>query len=64
MRYAELSNLYDQLGKTTKRLEKTEIIANFLKETKQEDLEEVICLLNGRVFPLWDNRIFESKKRL
>ena len=64
MRYAELSNLYDQLGKTTKRLEKTEIIANFLKETKQEDLEEVICLLNGRVFPLWDNRKIGFSDRL
>ncbi len=64
MRYAELSNLYDQLGNTTKRLEKTEIIANFLKKTEEEDLENVICLLNGRVFPLWDNRKIGFNARL
>lgn len=64
MRYAKLSNLYDQLVSTTKRLEKTEIIANFLKNTKKEDLENVVCLLNGRVFPLWDSRKIGFSSRL
>ena len=64
MRYTELSKLYDQLASTTKRLEKTEIIANFLKKTKKDDLENVVCLLNGRVFPLWDNRKIGFSSRL
>lgn len=64
MRYTKLSKLYDQLVGTTKRLEKTEIIANFLKKTKKDDLENVVCLLNGRVFPLWDNRKIGFSSRL
>ncbi len=59
-----MSKLYDRLVGTTKRLEKTEIIANFLKKTKKEDLENVLCLLNGRVFPLWDNRKIGFSSRL
>ncbi len=64
MDYSELVKLYDDLVGTAKRLEKTEIIANFLKKTENDDLENVISLLNGRVFPLWDGRKIGFSSRL
>ncbi|MBT3865886.1 ATP-dependent DNA ligase [Candidatus Woesearchaeota archaeon] len=64
MRYVELAELYNRLADTSKRLEKTDIIADFLKNTKKEDLENVVCLLNGRVFPLWDSRKIGFSSRL
>ncbi len=54
MKYIELANLYQQLESTTKRLEKTKYIEEFLKKVPNEDLSNIILLLQGRVFPVWD----------
>ena len=54
MKYQALAGLYDRLDSTTKRLEKTEILADFLRKVPAEELPEVILLLQGRVFPAWD----------
>ena len=56
MRYLELAELYQKLEKTTKRLEKTHIIAEFLKDIPNaqaardyvktfalEHIEELLC---------------------
>lgn len=56
MRYLELAKIYEKLESTTKRLEKTYYLSEFLKVTPAEELEMIILLLNGRVFPLWDER--------
>mgnify|MGYP001481470470 CR=1 FL=1 len=56
MKYSKLAELYEQLDKTTKRLEKTHILSEFLKETPAEDIDKVILLLQGKVFPSWDER--------
>ena len=56
--------LYKKLESTTKRLEKTEIIANFLKKTKDSDLAYVLYLIHGRVFPQWDERKIGFSSRL
>src|SRR3990172_7402813 len=56
MRYSILSDAYEELEGTTKKLAKNEIIAKLLKKTPPEDLERVVLLLTGRVFPPWDDR--------
>ena len=45
------TDYYQQLEKTSKRLEKTYIISQLLKEVKKEDNPEyIINLIRGRVF--------------
>jgi len=51
-----LVEVYEELNKTTKRLEKTHIISEFLKDVGVEDAEHVTLLLEGRVFPNYDPR--------
>ena len=56
MEYSSLVEVYEELNKTTKRLEKTHIISEFLKDVSLEDIEHVMLLLEGRVFPNYDSR--------
>ncbi|MEK6854283.1 MAG: DNA ligase, partial [Nanoarchaeota archaeon] len=56
MKYSELVELYEKLDSTTKRLEKTYYLAEFLKKTSAEEVEPVILLIQGRVFPAYDER--------
>jgi DNA ligase-1 len=54
MKYANFVELYTKLSGTTKRLEKTAILAAFLPHLKGQ--EELAYLLRGRVFPDYDVR--------
>ena len=56
MDYIKLAEIYSLLEKTTKRLEKADIIANFIKNTKEKEIGHIIYLLEGLVFPPWDER--------
>ena len=56
MQYSKLVGLYQQAESTTKTLEKTAIIAEFIKKVSAKDLDEVILLLQGRAFPEYDAR--------
>ncbi len=56
MRYSELVGIYEKLSSTSKRLEKTECISAFLRRVSADETEEVVLLLQGRVFPAWDER--------
>ena len=56
MDYLELVNVYQELETTSRRLEKTRIISKLLKETSSETMKEIIYLLQGTVFPVWDER--------
>ena len=56
MRYNILVKFYEELEKTTKRLEKTKIIADLLKKCSKEDLDHVPYLIRGRVFSERDER--------
>ena len=56
MKYENVCEVYEALESTTKRLEKTRIIAEFLRKAKVEDLPAVVLLLQGRLFPNWDER--------
>ena len=53
MKYEELVNVYEALNATTKRLEKTEILSNFLKTVDSELLPQVTLMCLGKVFPSW-----------
>jgi len=53
MKYSKLVEVYDQLEKTTKKLEKRDIVADFFKECPIEELEIVALLVQGRIFPAW-----------
>lgn len=55
MDYSKLASLYEDLVSTTKTLEKTEKITNFLKKVKSEELEDIVLLIEGRIFPEWDS---------
>ena len=50
MEYSKLVEIYEKLAATTKKLEKTEIIANFIKNLDTENLQIVIPLLQGKIF--------------
>ncbi len=64
MDYSSLVGVYEQLNKTTKRLEKTHIISEFLKEASIEETDCVMLLLEGRVFPNYDSRQIGVASRL
>ncbi len=50
MKYKTLVDVYDKVGSTTKKLEKTDIIANFIKDLNGEELKIVMPLLRGKIF--------------
>ena len=56
MKYDKLTEVYEKLGSTTKRLEKTETLSEFLKSVPPEEIDHVMLLLQGRIFPAWDER--------
>ena len=56
MKYQELVDVYSSLEATTKRLEKTEIIADYFKTLDSETIEKVGLLILGCVFPAWSSQ--------
>lgn len=64
MEYSKLVEIYEKLEKTPKRLEKTKIISRLLKETPENLLDVIIYLLQGKVFPKWDERKTGMSSRL
>ena len=56
MEYSKLVEIYEDLNKTTKRLEKAHVISEFLKNVHLDDIEHVMLLLEGRAFPNYDPR--------
>jgi DNA ligase-1 len=56
MSYSKMVDVYEALDSTTKRLEKTSILANFFRDIgeKNPKLLPIVTLLSlGRVFPTW-----------
>lgn len=53
MQYSILADVYEQLERTAAKLEKTKIVAGLLKRIETKNLDKVVLLLNGRVFPEW-----------
>ena len=59
MKYKELAELYSKLEATSKRLEKTYYISEFLKKLSYDNKDEIemyILFIKGSIFPDWDKR--------
>jgi len=56
MKYLQLCQIYQQLEENPGRLKKTEILAGFLEKVKREKDKGVIYLIQGNLFPDWDER--------
>ncbi len=56
MEYGVFIDVYEKLSATKKRLEKTSILAEFLRELKQNGESDWIYLLRGKVTPDYDSR--------
>ena len=59
-----LAEYYEKLYSTSKRLEKTDILAELLKKTNKKLLTKIILLVQGRVFPIWDSRVLGISDKL
>jgi DNA ligase-1 len=64
MEYGELAEVYNKLEGTAKRLEKTSIISGLLKKTDSDELSAIMLLLQGRIYPPWDERKIGVASRL
>ena len=56
MRYKLLTDIYQQLESTSKRLQKTKILSDFLRKVPESDIGPVYLLVQGKVFPDYDER--------
>ena len=64
MQYSKLTAIYEELEQNPSRLKKTEILSNFLKKIKRSKETQIIYLLEGRVFPDYDEREFGISEQL
>lgn len=55
MEYSRLANFYEEVSKTSKRLEKIEIASRFFKKISKHD-KEVLYLILGDIYPEYDER--------
>lgn len=51
MKYLKLVDIYEELDSTTKRLEKTFYLKEFFNTIPESDIDYVVLLLEGKVFP-------------
>lgn len=64
MLYKNLVEVYEKLEKTAKRLEKNFLISGLLGKTPASDIQKIVYLLQGRVFPSWDERTLGMSSQL
>ncbi len=57
--FLALCELCEKLEATTKRLSMVDLVANFLKDLQQEEVEPAVSMILGRAFPKWDQRVLE-----
>ncbi len=55
MEYSKLVEVYKKLESTSKKLEKIDILANFLKDAKDDELPILLRLIEGNIFMPWEN---------
>ncbi len=55
MNYSDLGTLYEKLNNTSKRLEMTDILVDFLKKTPSDIIDKVIYLTQGKLYPEWND---------
>ncbi len=54
--FVRLADLSQQLEQTSKRLELTALLADFLRTLAPEEVAPAVRLIIGQVFPEWDGR--------
>jgi len=64
MEYLKLVKIYKELESTTKKLEKTKIISDFIKHISKDELNHIIYLIQGRVFPRGQDKKIGMSSRL
>ncbi len=64
MLYKNFVEVYDKLERTAKRLEKTFIISELLRSAPPSDIQKIVYLLQGTVFPPWDERVLGMSSQL
>lgn len=64
MKYSQLCEVYEDLEQNPSRLKKTEILSTFLRKLKKENDKQIIYLLQGKVFPDYDEREFGISEKL
>ena len=63
MDYRNLCIIYETIEKTPSRLDKTRIAADFIK-TADSELPKIMLLLQGRIYPTWDDRVIGLSTQL
>ncbi len=56
MKYKELADLYRRLEAFTEKTEKTALLARFIKNVPDDLLVKVLLLIQGTVFPPWEEK--------
>jgi len=51
MRYSKIVEIYEQIEATAKRLEMTDLLVQLIKETPKEEIDRVIYLTTGVLYP-------------
>jgi len=64
MDYSEFVEVYEGLYATTKRLEKEDILAEFLKKLVAHGEEEWVYLLRGKIYADYDDRVLGISDKL
>jgi len=54
MQYSKLVGVYEKLESASKRLEKTFLISELLKNVPESEIQHIVLLLQGKIFPIWD----------
>ncbi len=64
MKFRELARLFNKLTSTTKRLEMTDILTNFLKKISCRNIGFITLLCMGRIFPSNDSKDLGIGKKM
>lgn len=51
LKYSTIADAYEEIERTTKRLEMTDLLVNLLKNTSREVIDKVAYLTQGRIYP-------------
>mgnify|MGYP001111079345 CR=1 FL=1 len=57
--FRALADLCEKLEATKKRLQMTDLVADFLKKLNNDEVEPATSMILGRSFPKWDQRVLE-----
>ncbi|MFB6100012.1 MAG: ATP-dependent DNA ligase [Candidatus Nanohalobium sp.] len=63
MKYSKLAETYQELESTQKTLEKTDILAELFQEAGG-DLDHIVLLVNGRIYPDWNETEIGMSSRM